>query len=234
MRERAVSALKKNQSVVYDATNLTRKSRKNIIQAVPAGNSIIGAVIWASIETCIQRDSQRDRSVGEAVIKRMVKNFQMPWYDEGFDSVFIERTEDTTIKYVADTIKNMDIPHDNRHHTLSVIDHCIKAASLLPKDMPEQVYWATLFHDVGKPYCKDFKNTKGDATEDAHYYGHQAVGAWIAVGLSNFNRVFAHPYTIWLISAHMEPYLGSKYFNNLEADKKLDLLELHLADDRAH
>ena len=87
MQSRAIDALSNGQSVVYDATNITRKDRSYIVSLCPKFAKIECHIIWAPIETCIERDAARERTVGKEVIDRMLKRFQAPYYDEGIDEI---------------------------------------------------------------------------------------------------------------------------------------------------
>ena len=89
--------------------------------------------------------------------------------------------------------------------------------------------FAALFHDIGKPYVKAFVDSKGNPCEYAHYYQHQCIGAWMSYGSE-----YCTPYIAWLISAHMDPYMNTKYYNNLSPflKKRIDLL--HEADLASH
>ena len=89
--------------------------------------------------------------------------------------------------------------------------------------------YAAFTHDIGKSYTKTFVDSKGNPCDIAHYYGHQAVGAWISYGLHNIE-----PYIAWLISTHMDPFLNTKYYNNLPPFLKKDIDLLHEADLAAH
>ena len=91
MHSRAIEALNNGQSVVYDATNVTRKDRSYIIAICPKFVKIEVHIVWAPIEICIERDAARERTVGKAVIDKMLKRFQAPYYDEGIDEIIIKR-----------------------------------------------------------------------------------------------------------------------------------------------
>ena len=95
MRSRAIEALNNGQNVIYDATNMTRKDRSAIISVCPKFAEIVCYVIWAPIEVCIERDAARERSVGREVIDRMLKRFQAPFVDEGFNSIFVYCTAES-------------------------------------------------------------------------------------------------------------------------------------------
>ena len=87
MQSRAIEALNNGQNVVYDATNVTRKDRSYIIALCPKFAKIECHIIWAPIETCIERDAARERTVDKEVIDKMLKRFQAPYYDEGIDEI---------------------------------------------------------------------------------------------------------------------------------------------------
>ena len=234
MQSRAIDALNNGQSVVYDATNITRKDRSYIIALCPKFVKIECHIIWSKIETCVVRDQMRDRNVGREVIYRMLKRFQAPYYDEGINEIKIVVPDCWDLDandYGERCFVDMRIPHDNPHHTLNIADHCMEAERyLLNKDINDDyLIFAALVHDIGKPYVKDFIDSKGNPCEIAHYYQHQCVGAWMSYGMSNVT-----PYVAWLISTHMDPYLNTKYYNRLPAYLKKQVDLLHEADRNAH
>lgn len=230
MQTRAVDGLNFGYDVIYDATNMTRKDRARIIAACPKFARIETHIIWAPIETCIERDTARKRTVGKEVIDRMLKRFQSPYYDEGIDEISIVQpgnfNRDT---YFECIINAMKIPHDNPHHQLDIYNHCREAFNYaVEKNFDWEIREAAYCHDCGKPYVKSFVNTKGELSDAAHYYQHQCVGAWIACGIT-FNI-----HTIWLISTHMAPFLNEKYYKNLSPYLKTMVDQLHECDMQAH
>lgn len=231
MQSRAIDALNNGRSVVYDATNVTRKDRSYIISLCPKFAKIECHIIWAPIETCIERDSARERTVGKEVIDRMLKRFQAPYYDEGIDEIKVV-VPDTFDRfyYIGNCKIAMDIAHDNPHHTLGIKQHCDEAAKYIEDKHGDLVtYAAALYHDVGKPYTKGFVDSKGNPCETAHYYQHQCVGAYMYYGIGQW-----HPEVAWLISTHMDPYFNTKYYNKLPDYLKKQIDLLHEADLAAH
>lgn len=234
MQSRAVEALNNGQNVIYDCTNLTRKERACIISQCPKFAKIEAHIIWAPIETCIERDTSRERTVGKEVIDRMLKRFQVPYYDEGIDEIITIVPDDfNKMEYIEAIYSAMDIPHDNPHHSLNVKEHCVEAFKYVWRlvdgnltSMPD-VVTAALYHDVGKPYVKAFVDSKGNACEHAHYYQHQCVGSWVVCGLDDIDAA-------WLVSVHMDPFLNTKYYNKLPAYLKGKVDILHAADLAAH
>lgn len=230
MHKRTLEALANGNNVIYDATNITRRDRASILSKIPKYVKAECHIVWAPIETCIERDSKRERSVGKDVIDKMLKRFQAPYYDEGFDNIEIFRPDNFDMMgYMCDIAKSNTIPHDNPHHTYSIDEHCSAAGKYLMHTDNYELIQAAYQHDIGKGYTKSFKDTKGNVTEIAHYYQHQCVGAWLSYGMWN-----ATPYIAWLISTHMEPFFKSKYYLNLPPFMKKDIDLLHEADLNAH
>lgn len=231
MQSRTIEALNNGMSVIYDCTNMTRKDRFYIISICPKFVKIEAHIIWLPIETCIERDATRERTVGKEVIDRMLKRFQTPYYDEGIDEIKIVRPDKfSDMKYYHDTINAMHIPHDNHHHTLSIQQHCKEAFEEIECMTTNQsLLTAAWYHDIGKPYVKAFIDSKGNPCDEAHYYQHQCVGAWMSYGMNEVT-----PKVAWLISTHMDPFLNTKYYHNLPPYLKRDIDILHKADLEAH
>ena len=232
MQKRATEALNNGRDVLYDATNITRKDRASIIAVCPKFAKIECHIIWAPIDTCIERDATRNRTVGKDVIDKMLKRFQAPYYDECIDSIKIVTPDDfDQTSYHNKCFDAMKISHDNPHHTLGVFDHCQSAAQYILDKYPTafNMIAAAEMHDIGKPYVKAFVDSKGTACETAHYYQHQCVGAWQVYGCA-----WGNPYVAWLISTHMDPFLNTKYYNSLPPFLKKDIDLLHEADLNAH
>lgn len=232
MQKGAINALNDGYDVVYDATNIIRKDRANIITTCPKFAKIEAHVVWAPIETCIARDTARERTVSKEVIDRMLKRFQAPYYDEGIDEIKVILPDYFDNKgYTSNCLEAMKIPHDNPHHILNIHDHCYNASKYFDTEKIDEfeLALAALLHDVGKPYVKSFIDSKGNSCEYAHYYQHQCVGAWMSYGITNVT-----PFIAWLISEHMNPFLNTKYYNNLPLFLKNKIDMLHEADLNSH
>lgn len=232
MQKRTLENLNNGVSVYYDATNVTRKDRAGIIAACPKFAYIECHIIWAPIETCIERDATRERTVGKAVIDKMLKRFQPPYYDEGINEVRIILPNDFNYEDYAKKLKEaMKIPHDNPHHTFNIYDHCFAAKEYAEKICADIDLWIAAFlHDIGKPYVKSFQDNKGNVSETAHYYSHQNLSAWMSYGFHDS----VTPFIAWLIGVHMEPFFNSKYYQKLPAYLKRDVDILHECDLNAH
>ena len=234
LQKRTIEFLRDGENVIYDATNVTRKNRASIIGVCPKFVKIECHIIWAPIEECIKRDSNRERTVGKEIIDKMLKRFQAPYYDEGIDEIKVIKPDDwdwDERNYIHKCFEDMQVSHDNSHHTLNIIDHCWETYGyFFNNDIKnEDLLFAALRHDIGKPYVKTFTDAKGNLSDVAHYYQHQCVGAWMAYGFD-----LSTPYSVWLISTHMDPFLNTKYYNNLPSFLKKDIDLLHKADLEAH
>lgn len=232
MQSRAIEALNNGRSVVYDSTNMTRKDRSYIISLCPKFAKIEAHIIWTPIETCIERDAARERTVGKEIIDRMLKRFQAPYYDESIDDIRVIWPDDfDSITYRLSIANDMKIPHDNPHHTLEIQLHCYEAGRYAYQHFNGDIdlMTAAMWHDVGKPYVKSFVDSKGNPCENAHFYNHQCVGSWLSYGLVDVDS-----YIAWLISVHMDPFLNTKYYNKLPNYLKKRVDQLHECDVNAH
>lgn len=244
LQERIINGLENNKNMIYDATNISYKTRMAFLQRL---NKLkvekIAIMVATPYEDCLIRNSQRERKVPEEVIKRMYNNFYVPQYFEGFDDIQIIHNELLPLKW-DELLEKMDISQDNPHHSLSILEHCRKTQELLNK---EELRWYTkdvgLLHDIGKVETKTFINSKGEKTDIAHYYNHEKVGAYISCLNINGLWQMGVEDTIErakLIQWHMLPWtnmsekteqkyrklLGEKFWN--------DLMILHKADEEAH
>lgn len=231
MQEETINALNNGFSVVYDATSITRKSRANILGKVPKHVVKHCTVVWAPLDVCYSRDALRDRTVGPEVIEKMLRRFEAPFYDEGFEYIKVHISDVYYNKehYYTGLISAMDIPHDNPHHSEGVLEHCRQCGIAIIDNGSALLVQAGFLHDIGKPLTKTFKNRKGEDVDTAHYYDHQSVGAWLSYGIEGHNPTLA-----WLISTHMAPFINLKYYNSLPPIYKKWIDVLHNADRGAH
>lgn len=78
--KRTREALRLGGSVVFDATNLTRKARNDLLSYIPdRHNTYVEYVLFrVPLEECLKRNRQRTRHVPEDVIRRMNNSFVFP------------------------------------------------------------------------------------------------------------------------------------------------------------
>lgn len=82
--------LSEGKNVIFDATNISEKSRKRFLAiAKKCKTSVSAFVVHTPIEIAKARNAERDRKVPEFVIDRQYQNFQMPTQEEGFDTVLV-------------------------------------------------------------------------------------------------------------------------------------------------
>ena len=208
IEERCFNALKAGRNVIIDATNMNAKKRANFLKRMPECHKVC-VVMAVPFDVCIRRDEMRPRHVGPAVMEKMRKNFQMPYYNEGWDHIEIYYPKDCDM-VSAEYHYEMEIAFDqkNSHHSLTVGDHEEKARVIaVDKNFSYIVVWAAGFHDCGKIWCQHFK----DGDPEAHYYNHQNISAYqflttdAAEATYHFNQRMVIEVAA-LITWHMVPY----------------------------
>lgn len=210
--ERIFKTIKSGKTVVFDATNINGKHRRALLKDIKRHYNIttIACVIATPYEKCLERNAGRNRKVPEEVIKRQMMQFSMPIYDEGWNEIEIVYPQYDATAH-SRLLKEMQIPQDNPHHTLSVYEHCDKAAFLAQQNHEKlEVTTALMWHDCGKPFCKRFTNAKGQPTKEAHYYNHERVSAYMFLTMVGPNiQPFSTEQIIYitkLIEMHMVLY----------------------------
>ena len=132
MFKRTCAALKNGQNVYYNATNINRRRRINLIKeiksAIKTDIYFYAIVIATPYERCLINNGERKRKVPEEVIKRMYYHFEPPVPEEGFSHCILKQLcgdEDlNNIKKEA-----CKITHDNPNHSLTIGEH-MKSAYL--------------------------------------------------------------------------------------------------------
>ena len=212
LHKRVREDLLAGEDVVYDATNLSMKRRRGFIRQWLNGLECAKTVVIVAtpFNECVQRDHNRERTVGVKVLDRMYKSFNFPLLQEGFD--FIE------IKYAHINHFEFDICHEvaslqrinqcNSNHTKTIGDHCIHVGNQFINfdDYSRGLYYAGLLHDFGKKHTLSFVNSKGYYSDQAHYYSHENVSAYDAM-------FYMQPFkadtleVCQLVNYHMKPHL---------------------------
>ena len=218
---RTVDAMKRGVNVVYDATNLIAKTRKSTLDRLrkTLGKDFVAVatVITCSISECKRRQGERDRKVPDEVIDRMVRQFQTPWYNEGWDTInVINCGKKQNID--REHWRMVGEPHDNHHHTRTLEMHCAECEGQM-RDMlrgparfseagKRMMTEAAYQHDIGKHKTKAFKDSRGNPTNEAHYYSHDNVGAylWLSGDKRGDWTKEEFLFIALLIQWHMQPY----------------------------
>lgn len=247
MHKRIKADMEAGKDIVYDATNLSRKNRKNYLDSIKKYTNYkkICYLFVVPVDVCQERNSHREgyAKVPDYVYDRMLRAFEVPMMSEGWDEI-------VPILYDGEVhldFGNLDeFSQNNRHHSLTLGEHMKAAAKYLEdKNAPQLLIDLARVHDIGKFYTKKFENYKGEATEEAHYYGHENYGAYIylIMWLRDQDRSFEEALHIaQLINWHMAPFLRwGKSGKTLEKDKAIlseEFIEeinlFHEADAFAH
>jgi predicted kinase len=250
--------LMSGKSVVYDATNLSAKRRKaflNEIKNIQCYKECM--VVVAPIKTLKHRHKTRKRVVPWEVIEGQIKKFNCPDTSEGWDRVMLMDSKhhcylsciSSYLTLYLELLKSIFISHNNPHHKKTIGCHMVSAAINYYKNYHPLynkflISKAVLFHDIGKPFCKSFKNSRGCKTSTAHYYGHENVSSylWLAHSLvfNDAERLAVGT----LINWHMKPYLlseekfqkfSSEISDQIGGSAKLTMLKhIHQCDKKAH
>lgn len=254
LHQRIKDDLRAGKNVVYDATSLARKRRMYFI------NTELKDILCEKVcvlfacpfELALSRNFARDRQVPEEVMSRMYKNFETPWYNEGWDDIQIVWADyNDMLGFEYDIHRDMEewekISHSNPHHSYSIGDHMLSAYDYMRDTTEdEKLITLALLHDCGKPDVRAFVNSKGEETDVAHYYQHHSVGSYKALFyLRNMYPEWTDKdilYISLLINLHMRPHIAWKQSDKAkERDRKLygddvirDLELLHEVDCMAH
>ena len=247
LHKRVKDCLRSGYDVVYDATNVTRKNRSSIISQIKhmCTDGLEAHIVWAPYQTCVNRDSNRKRCVGEDVIRKFLYRWQSPDYDEGFTNIELVFNCDigwNRIRYNDAMITNMEIPHDNPHHTLNIAEHCAAAESYILNKFYNDEDWiilseAAAFHDIGKPFTKGYKSDENNKLIPiAHYYQHDNVGGYLVYGCYDDTPECRRRAieVSWIVCNHMQPYFQSSYYVSMTGRNRDLLDKIHEADISAH
>ena len=263
LHSRVKEDLMAGKNVIYDATNLTFKTRRRILDTFKNITCEKICILFATpFELCCARNYARDRQVPEYAMTRMYKNFQTPTIYEGFDDVQIVWADyDNMLGFEYDYCSDIEhwkhISHDNPNHKFSIGEHMIAASNYYSSKFCEisedynsgdkRLSMAIFMHDCGKPDTKAFIDSHGKDCEIAHFYQHHCVGSYLA--LFYLRKMY---YLHWndedilhvslLINLHMRPFLAYKHSSKAEIkDRRLfgdkiinDVLILHECDKAAH
>jgi len=267
LHKRVNQYLAEGKDVIYDATNLNRKRRMHLIKNELKADKYFAYYFISTLGECLYNDSQRERKVGFEVLNRMYTSAQIPTINEGWSDVkfihpelkldrfYSERFEyllsDESQNHedlmeemmkVVDSFEDVyDIPHDSRYHSFSISRHIFYVYEFVMKNYKsnrkKEMLIASLFHDLGKGWCKSFINYKGEEKRYASYIGHEFVSAQLAcywLSVLGYEDNFIK-YIVDLVQFHMTPMdMSSKQERKLRelltVEQFEDLMFLHSAD----
>ena len=243
-------AYNNSHDVILDATNLSRKDRRQSLSIIKSFKNVKVIAYIMNIPTaeCINNDLKRDRTVGEKVIYHQRAKFEIPCFEEGFDKIMFNRSHalyDQNLDDIESDMYNFNI--DNSHHKENNLwVHCQKVLNDIPlRKETAAIKYAAKFHDYGDIFTKNI-----DEKGEAHYYQHHNVGTYeimchygyplISIyeknsGKSDLFRLD----TLYYINYHMEPFhwdnsgKAKAKFEQRYGKKRTDNLQLlHEADIR--
>lgn len=251
LHKRVHALLAEGKDVIYDATNLSRKRRKNFIKELPADVEKIAVVAATELDIILAQNANRMRNVPEEVIMRMFKQMTLPRHDEGWDKISMlahPSNKKTLGEYLYDAY---GVDHDNPHHSANIFDHMLLASSYanehadeagLSKDEKHLARMAALFHDIGKPLVKSRVKMNGDVDDKSHYYNHAEIGAYYMACCSNQFTDKRHDFLINMLIItqwHMEFFADpddvlTRFEENYGKDMRKVFELVHEADLNAH
>ena len=83
-------AKEKGKNIIWDQTNLSRKSRKNKLHKIPSSYARGVVYFEVSLEEALERNKHREgKFIPESILKRMWHQFEIPTREENFD--YVER-----------------------------------------------------------------------------------------------------------------------------------------------
>ena len=237
LHKRMVNDLKNNKSVIYDATNLSLKNRRTFFtymedhQCFPI--HIYAYVMSTSFENCIKQNQMRERHVPEEVLGKQMRSFEIPFYEEGFDEIFIDKWCEPTnifkynfmdrkqnLQYKISILKDMvGVDQSCKYHKYTLDIHSRLCGNYI--NCPDNGWLRILkeaadFHDVGKLFTRTQKENG-----ECSYLNHANVGTYYllsqlnALDLSNWESII---YCLTIINYHMRPFdwktekIQNKYF----------------------
>lgn len=195
--ERIKNGLHSGKSVIADATNITIKSRKQIIKIGKQEDAFICAYVVAKrFYDCMIDNQLREHAVPDEVLRKQIMRFQIPFYEEGFDAIEIDKLnyEYFPVYEIANNMDDFD--QKTKWHTDTLGVHSEKVFMSFNKKY-SNFDLAVIYHDCGKPYCQTF-----DEDGQAHYYGHENIGAYIL--MTYFQTATLED--IFLVNYHMMPF----------------------------
>jgi predicted kinase len=77
-----------------DATNLSVHERSQWIKMAKSFGYEVQAVFFdVPLDLCLERNSKRDRSVSEEVMRKMAEKLKPPVFEEGFAKIVVVRVK---------------------------------------------------------------------------------------------------------------------------------------------
>lgn len=241
------------RTVIVDATNLTIKARRSILDVGKKFPDVkkIAMVVSTPLETAKKQNKKRDRVVPDWVLDKHAKQFEIPFYEEGFNEIIIAGWTYSSDEFKPLSKENWMTDNDaifkmmegfnqkTHHHKYTLDKHCRlcaeKARELKPGD--DVFYRAAIIHDIGKLFVGE---PKDDDSGDYRYYGHHNYGAYTLlqnldeIGFTQFDDMLK---VLFYVNYHMLPFFidtdkAKKKWEGIMGKENLDNLFLFNKCDR--
>lgn len=244
------SNLKNGIDVVAEATNITMKSRRSILNVIKGIDcEKVCVVIVKPIGECKKDNIDREHPVPGHVIDKQARKFQIPFLEEGWDKIqfvdHIHNKDKYNYRLESTWIPEMynDFDQKNPYHMESLGKHMADAYDFvknhgLHKNKDYEMIIATKYHDMGKLYTQTF-----DEDGVAHYYGHENIGAYMMLvyEVANQHSLFVNHNIgdiAFYINYHMLPFqwkpnntkTETKWAKRFGLKKYHNLWDMHIAD----
>lgn len=151
--------------------------------------------------------------------------FSLKYYKDKLENVILnsdnydELFTKNLISCIFEFKQTYDLPHDSSYHSFSVSRHIYHVYEYIKEKYSGEdklkMLWAALLHDIGKPFCKNFKPN----SRYANFIGHENVSAQLAIFILlgfNYNDRF-----IIDIATLVQLHMRIDWEENQKNDKQL-------------
>lgn len=226
MNKRCKELLSSGHNVIYNATNLNRKRRMALVNEMNKYiNNVYAILCLCPIGTIYDRNLTRfERHLPEDKILQMFRTTDIPLEYEGYDKIFFINT-DKRYDYEEMVAWYLSLGHNydqqNEHHNDTVQNHLLLTAQMaFEYSHDENLYEAGRFHDIAKPYSREWNEEKQKYT----YYEHHRMSAYLFLLYYIYDNLIYDLQEIpkdaldiaTLIYHHMDKFVG-----NLDKTKEL-------------
>ena len=209
-------AVRDYNHIIVDATNLTIKNRRALLNCLDDKKDYhkIAYIVNTPIEKCKENNSKRDRKVPEYVIDNQAKKFEIPFANEGFNSIFLHHfpayncgalKEEVLLNNITSLMDGFN--QKNHHHAYDLGTHCRKLYEELSKRTDDKILLCSaLVHDIGKLYTGA---PKEDGSGEYSYKQHNNFGAYYLItNLEKIesNRLYEILELLFYVNYHMHPF----------------------------
>ena len=137
MRKRAIQSIENGRNCIYDATNVSRKDRRDILFSAKKRNVWRVCVLFlVPISECKRRNQLREDVVPDYVYDNMIRRFDVPLTDAEFDEIIIihngEMSAEEKEMLSSDYVASFD--QHSPFHSLTLGEHLKKTDMLFMEE----------------------------------------------------------------------------------------------------